>query len=94
MKLSWVLSINKSQGQTIKSKYSARLGDKEIDHGLTYVALLRARKFSDIELIDGIIEYRLCRKVKLQAKMKPRLEEDKSLHELFESTKIKYSYSN
>ena len=94
LKLSWALSIHKSQGQTMKSKYSARLGDKEMDHGLTYVALSRARKFSDIGLIDGITEDRLCRKVKLQAKMKPRLEEDKRLHGLFESTKIKYSYSN
>ena len=48
----------------MKSKYSVKLGDKEMDHGLTHVAISRAKKFSDIGFVDGITEDRLCSKVK------------------------------
>lgn len=61
-----------------------------MDYRITHVALLRVRKFSNIRLIDRITEDRLCKKVKLQAKMKLRLEEDKRLHELLDNTKLKY----
>jgi len=60
-----------------------------MDYRITHVALLRVRKFSNIRLIDRITEDRLCKKVKLQAKMKLRLE-DKRLHELLDNTKLKY----
>ena len=33
----------------MKSKYSARLGHKEIDYELTYIAISRARKFSKLD---------------------------------------------
>ena len=61
-----------------------------MDHRWTYVAHSRARKFSGITLVDRMIEDRLCSKIKSQAKMKPRLEEDKRLLELFAWVKIKY----
>ena len=51
------------------------------------MALWRARKFSNIRLIDGITKDRLCRIAKLQKKIKPRLVEDKRLHDLFEIIK-------
>ena len=60
-----------------------------MDYRITHVALLRVRKFSNIRLIDRITEDRLCKKVKLQAKMKLRLE-DKRLYELLDNTKLKY----
>ena len=83
------MQIHKSQGQTIKSKYFAELGNKDMDHGLTYVALSRAKKISNIWLVDGITEDRLYSKIKSQAKIKPRLE-DKRLLGSFRLTKRKY----
>ena len=45
VKLSKEASIHESQDQTAKLKYSAELGDKEINHGLTCAVLSRAKKF-------------------------------------------------
>ena len=80
------MSIHKSEGQTMKFKCLVELGKKEMDHGLTYAALSRAKK---IRLVDGITEDRLYSKIKSQAKIKPRLE-DKRLLGSFRLTKRKY----
>ena len=46
------------------------LGDREMAHGISYVALSRVRKFTNIGLKNGITKNRLCRIIKKQAKMK------------------------
>ena len=58
------------------------LTSTEREHGLTYVALTRSIKFSNIGLKDGISKNRLCVKIKNQAKMKKRILEEKRLKTL------------
>lgn len=48
----------------MKSKYLVKLVDKEIDHGLTFIAISRVKMFSNIRLFDEITKDRLYSKVK------------------------------
>ena len=57
--MDWETTIHKSQGITIHGKYCVDLGDKELNHGMTYVAFSRATKFSDIGLISPLTGSRL-----------------------------------
>ena len=50
------------------------LGDREMAHGISYVALSKVRKFTNIGLKNGITKNRLCRVIKKQAKIKKRIE--------------------
>ena len=57
--MAWAITIHKSQGITIHGKYCVDLGDKELNHGMIYVAFSRATKFSDIGLIAPLTGSRL-----------------------------------
>ena len=59
LKLCWGLTVWKSQGSTFKEKFCINLGDKEAEHGLTYVALSGATKLSQITLVSAITETRM-----------------------------------
>ena len=59
LRLAWEITIHKSHGITIHGKYCVDLGQKELNHGMTYVAFSRETKFSDIGLISPLTGSRL-----------------------------------
>ena len=61
LKLCWELTIHKAQGMSIGKNLVVNIGDKELDHGSTYVALSRVTKFIFIGLKNGISKNRLCK---------------------------------
>ena len=61
LKLCWALIIHKVQGMLISKNLVVNIGDKELDHGSTYVALSRVTKFMFIGLKNGISKNRLCK---------------------------------
>ena len=62
-----------------------------MEHGLTYVALSRVTKFSNLGIKDteGISKNRLCRKIRKHPKMEKRLIEEERLREMEQHT-LKY----
>ena len=87
LRLCWAWTVWKAQGQTIRGKVSLSLGRGEKEHGLTYVAMSRVTRFSDIGLYDGITKNRLCTSIQNHKKMKPRIQAEQRLRLLFERTK-------
>ena len=79
LRLAWAWTIWKAQGQTICSKIILKLGSKEREHGLSYVAFSRATKLSDIGITGGLAQNCLITSVSSQKKLHRRLEEDKRL---------------
>ena len=53
-RLAWVWIIHKYQGQTIWTKIVLTLGNKDMAHGLTYVAISRATRVSNIGIRGGL----------------------------------------
>ena len=49
MKLAWAVTIHKAQGLTL-SKLSVNIGRKEFSAGLTFVAISRVRRLTDLLL--------------------------------------------
>jgi ATP-dependent DNA helicase PIF1 len=88
LRLAWAWTIWKAQGQTIKGKVVIKLGPKEMEHGLTYVAFSRATRLSNIGIIGGIPETRLTTQIRNQQKLQKRLVEDQRLHRLAEQTRL------
>ena len=86
LRLCWAWTIWKAQGQTIRGKVSISLGRGEKEHGLSYVAMSRVTKFSDIGIYDGITANRLCRSIKKHKKMAPRINAEKRFKALFKKT--------
>ena len=91
LKLCWAWTIWKAQGMTIPTKVVVSLTDKEREHGLTYVALSRVTKFSNLGIKDteGLSKHRLCTKIRKHPKMTKRLEEENRLRQLEQLT-LKY----
>ena len=97
MRLSWALTIWKSQGQTIKSKVVLHLGKREKEHGLTYTAFSRATKFSHVGVYDGLEAARFLFKIPNQKLMAPRLAEEERnerYNEIIQRTRRKYRNHN
>ena len=90
MRLSWAMTIWKSQGQTIKTKIVLHLGKDEKEHGLTYTAFSRATRFSDVGIFDGCEYTRFLNKIPAHKKMAPRLLEEKRYDSLVEESRRKY----
>ena len=74
---------------SISKNLVMNIGDKELDHGSTYVALSRVTKFMFIGLKNGISKNRLCKIIARHKKMKPYIEEKKHLKILCENM-LKY----
>ena len=90
LRLSWALTIWKSQGQTIRGKIVLHLGKIEKDHGLTYTAFSRATRFSDVGLFDSCNVNRITKQIRGHKKVKPRLEEERRYNALVEQTRIAF----
>jgi len=86
---SW--TVWKAQGMTISNKVVVSLTDREKEHGLTYVALSRVTKFSNLGIKDteGISKNRLCRKIRMHPKMGKHLIEEERLRKMEQQT-LKY----
>ena len=71
LKLCWAWTIWKAQGMTIPTKVVVSLTDKEKEHGLTYVALSRVTRFTNLGIKDteGLSKNRLCRKIRKHPKI-------------------------
>ena len=79
LKLAWAWTIWKVQGQTVDGKVVVDLGPTEKEHGLSYVAFSRVRRFQDLGVLGGCALERLTTKISGQKKMKNRLDEDARL---------------
>lgn len=82
LRLAWAWTIWKVQGQTVDGNVVVNLGPKEAEHGLSYVAFSRVRRFCDIGIIGGVSGDRLTTKISNQEKLKQRLSEDIRLRHL------------
>ena len=87
--MAWAITIHKSQGITINGKYCVDLGDKELNHGMTYVAFSRATKFSNIGLIAPLTGSRL-NAINNNKGNKVRIEHEQDLESLSRETKNTY----
>ena len=86
LKLAWAWTIWKVQGQTVDGKVVVSLGRKEAEHGVSYVAFSRVRRFQDIGIIGGVSGDRLTTLISKQEKLKQRLVEDTRLNRLEKQT--------
>lgn len=76
LRLCYAWMIWKAQGQIFKCRVVVHLGDSEKEHGLTYVAVSRVRRLSDIGIVGGLSVDCLTKKIAKQAKMPKRLTEE------------------
>ena len=74
----------------IKGKVVIDIGSHEMWNGVSYVALCRVTKFTNIGLKKGITRNRSHRSIKKHKKVKERLAEEKRLH-LCEKTIINFN---
>ena len=86
LRLAWAWTIHKSQGQTIRTKIVLTLGNKEMAHGLTYVAISRATRVSNIGIRGGLTFARISSKLADMKKMRVRKIEDQRLAAIAEET--------
>ena len=86
LRLCYAWTIWKVQGQTLRSKVVAHLGEVEKEHGLSYTVFSRVTKPSNLGLIGGLSRERLTQKILSQAKMKPRMKEEKRLEKFVRKT--------
>ena len=84
--LDWAWTIHKSQGQTIWTKIVLTLGNKEMAHGLTYVAISRATRVSNIGICGSLTFARISSKLADMTKMRVRKIEDQRLAAIAEET--------
>jgi hypothetical protein len=89
--LAYALTAWKSQGQTIKTPMCVRLGDKEPEHGATYVVFSRPDDLRNINIGAGVSLDRLTTKIANGKKIKERLHEDRRLNMLCESTTLHFA---
>ena len=94
IRLAWAWTVWKAQGQTIRGKIVISLGNKEPEHGYSYVAFSRATKFSDVGIIGGVTEERLTTKISSGKKLKVRKLENVCLGELAKQTLIALQQMN
>ena len=83
LKLSWAITIHKSQGLTLDKAW-VDIGKTEDFVGLTYVGLSRVRKFQDL-IVEPMTLERL-QSIKCKGSFKYRVMEEKRLDELAVST--------
>ena len=88
-RLAWAWTPWKSQGSTFHEPLNIYLGNKEVDHGVSYVTFSRATKIENIYIPEGIEMDRLCTKIKNSKKMISRKEEEKRLQKLIEKTLLR-----
>jgi hypothetical protein len=91
--LAWALTVWKSQGMTIKGLVKFLLGEREKEHGLTYVGMSRVLTHEQISIGAGCSLERLTTKISSGSKLKVRLIEDVRLNVLYEACKEFY-FSN
>jgi hypothetical protein len=91
--LAWALTVWKAQGMTIKGLVRFLLGDKEKQHGLTYVGMSRVEICEQLNIGPGCSLERLTTKISSGSRLIKRLVEDKRLDILYEACK-QYHFSN
>lgn len=79
-------SQGKAQGLTIENPYVLSLGNKEMDHGLSYVAFSRSKVVTNIGIDGGITEERITTQLSSMRKVIERKREDERLRLLGEAT--------
>ena len=79
-------SQGKAQGLTIENPYVLSLGNKEMDHGLSYVAFSRSKVVTNIGIVGGMTEERITTQLSSMRKVIERKREDERLRLLGEAT--------
>ena len=87
IKLCYAWTIWKAQGQTITNNVVLSLGDREREHGLSYTAFSRVRRFSSLGILGGISFIRLTDKIRNHSKMEGRIKEERRLRKLCKQTR-------
>ena len=82
LRLAYAWTKWKSQGQSMTGKVVVVLGNKEREHGLTYVAFSRVTNFKNLGIEGGMTLERFTKKIKDHGKMAPRIAEEARLREL------------
>ncbi len=77
LRLAYAWTKWKAQGQSMMGKVIIVLGDKENEHGLTYVA-----NFKNLGIEGGMTLERFTKKIKEHKKMAPRIKEERRLRKL------------
>ena len=83
LRLCWACTICKAQGQTIEDKVSLYLCRGEKEHGLSYIALSRVTRFSDIDLYKGIPYNHICKSIVDHKRMILRINAERRFINLF-----------
>ena len=86
LRLAWAWTIHKYQGQTIQNNIVLTLGNKEMAHGPTYVAISRATQVSNIGICGGLTFARISSKLADMKKMRVKNIEDQRLAAIAEET--------
>ena len=84
LKLAWAVTIHKAQGLTL-DKVVVNIGKKEFCAGLTFVAISRVRRLSDL-LFQETFDYKRVANLGNTQRMQERRLEDIRLHLLEQST--------
>ena len=86
--LCWAITMHKSQGQTL-DKAVIDLGPKEACTGLTFVCLSAAKRL--VDLMVEPMSFDRIGNLGNSSTMKARLQEEVSLVELAQSTRVRYT---
>jgi hypothetical protein len=83
LRLAYAFTIHKAQGQTFRnSQIVIDLGKKEISTGMSYVAMSRATRLSQIGFIGALTLSRITEKISGKPFLKVRLAEEERLDQL------------
>ena len=86
LRLAWDWTIHRYQYQTIWTKIFLTLGNTEMAHGLTYVAISGATRVSNIGIRGGLTFARISSKLADMKKTRVRKIEDQRLADIAEET--------
>ena len=86
LKLAWAVTIHKAQGLTL-NKLCVDIGRKEFSAGLTFVAISRVRRLTDL-LLNPPFAFQRLKNLSKSRRIEERKEEEKRLSRLELSTFI------
>jgi ATP-dependent DNA helicase PIF1 len=90
--LCYAITAWKSQGMTLTIPVYTKLGNKEPEHGCTYVVLSRPSDLENLCIHQGITLERITTSISSGKKLQRRLKEDSRLEVLFQETRNRFRH--
>jgi ATP-dependent DNA helicase PIF1 len=90
--LCYAITAWKSQGMTLTVPVYTKLGNKEPEHGCTYVVLSRPKDLENLCIHNGITLDRITTAISNGKKLKRRLKEDNRLQDLYQQTRERFMH--